>query len=108
MTTATTTCPQHGGPWGDDLTCAHCTDSDGSPRPHTSRRYLALAIDLEGAAFADGFADQEVAAILRKTADRIAGGALGSSADDPLTVGAEIKMLDVNGNTVGVAEVRMA
>ena len=26
-------CPRHGGPWGDDETCEHCTYDDGSPRP---------------------------------------------------------------------------
>lgn len=27
------TCPRHGGPWGKDETCAHCTYPDGTPRP---------------------------------------------------------------------------
>lgn len=27
------TCPRHGGPWGDDETCVHCTYLDGNPRP---------------------------------------------------------------------------
>jgi hypothetical protein len=32
----TFTCEQHGGEWGDDTTCLHCTDWDGNPRPiHT-------------------------------------------------------------------------
>lgn len=25
-------CDRHGGKWGTDLTCARCTESDGSPR----------------------------------------------------------------------------
>lgn len=30
--TAFTTCPRHGGPWGDDPTCAECTTESGDPR----------------------------------------------------------------------------
>lgn len=25
-------CTRHGGPWGEDPTCEHCTDEDGNPR----------------------------------------------------------------------------
>lgn len=27
------TCPRHGGSWGDDITCEHCTTEHGHPRP---------------------------------------------------------------------------
>lgn len=27
------TCPRHGGAWGDDITCEHCTTEHGHPRP---------------------------------------------------------------------------
>lgn len=27
------TCPGHGGEWGGDETCEHCTDDNGDPRP---------------------------------------------------------------------------
>ena len=29
----TPVCPRHGGPWGDDETCEHCTDEAGTARP---------------------------------------------------------------------------
>lgn len=27
------TCVKHGGPWGTDETCVHCTFADGTPYP---------------------------------------------------------------------------
>ncbi len=30
-------CERHGGPWGDDETCARCTFEDGTPRPFNDK-----------------------------------------------------------------------
>lgn len=72
-----------------------------------TRKTLTLTLDLEGAAFADGFGDLEVGAILRRAADRIGAGAL-NDRDDLLAVGHSIPLLDSNGNVVGQAEVVQA
>lgn len=42
---AAPTCPRHGGPWGADLTCPRCTDSDGGVRPHTEGTTGAVDLD---------------------------------------------------------------
>ena len=64
------------------------------------RKTLTLTIDLEGAAFQDGFADQEVAMLLRSAADSIESGRL-AEGDEPLGLGRGTDLYDTNGNRVG-------
>lgn len=66
----------------------------------TQRKTLTLTIDLEGAAFQDGFADQEVAMLLRSAADSIESGRL-QEGSEPLGLGRGVDLYDTNGNRVG-------
>lgn len=68
------------------------------------RKTLTITLDLESAAFADGFGDQEVALILKSFAARVEQGLLGGPTSD-LMEGATASLRDTNGNTVGQAVV---
>ena len=72
----------------------------------TKRKTLTLSIDLEGAAFQDGFADQEGAMLLRSAADSIETGAL-AERPEPVAIGRGLDLFDTNGNRVGRVQVQV-
>lgn len=64
------------------------------------RKTLTLSIDLEGAAFAEGFGDHEVADLLQGLAEQVRDGGI-AEGEDRLAVGRGLDVFDSNGNHVG-------
>lgn len=66
-----------------------------------ARKTLTLTLDLENAAFAEGYGDQEVSLILKAAAARIQQGIF-SRDGDPIAADTEpFTLRDTNGNAVG-------
>jgi len=70
------------------------------------RKTLTLTIDLEGAAFNDGFGDLEIGHLLRDAAAKIEAGALAENGAR-IATGRGVDLIDSNGNRVGYAGVTL-
>lgn len=70
-----------------------------------ARKTLILELDLENAAFAEGFGDLEASMILKAAAARIEGGALAHGNDGLSLDATPLTLRDTNGNAVGTVRV---